>query len=598
MHEVKRLLRRAAWRVGVGRFVGFLALTLTIAIACLGVALGLERLFGVGVVWSIALWSALAGALALGVALTIWKWPREDEVARLVDERAALRESLSTAVCVADRADAWSRAAVEHAARMARGVALGRALPATAPRLWPAPLTAAAIVGALWLTLPQADLLGLLSKAEAEERREEERADAVAQVRTAQDEVRKALEQVGEADLFEDLQTPETEEADPEQIRRMALRELTSLNERLEQRRAGSEAMKMEELRDRLSRLEEPGEGPLDDVAEALAQGEFAKAGEALRQMMEQLQAGEMSDAQREALAKQLENLAEQIEQLAQDRKALEQKLAEQGIDPSLLDNPMGLREAIQNAEGLSEQQKQQLQQTAQGQEGAQDLMQQMAKSMQQAAGECKNPGQQGQQGQQSQQQGGSPGEQGQQASPGMGQLSDQLSQMEMLQQEMQGLQAAQQQVWGQMSDLSSALGEDPGAGQGEPNMLELWDRRSGGNRGAGGGLLSQEQADFTLRQEKAVGQDHGGAPIATRMVEGAQVRGESVQAFGEAVSSGSQSAADAIESQRIPREYHDAVKHYFGRLEAKAKAERARESTPPPPPAESGEGESGDEGR
>jgi hypothetical protein len=177
-----------------------------------------------------------------------------------------------------------------------------------------------------------------------------------------------------------------------------------------------------------------------------------------------------------------------------------------------------------------------------------------------------------------------------------MSELSGQLSQMEMLEQEMQNLEAAQQQVWGQMSDLSSQLGENP-SGQSQPNMLELWDRRSGGQRGPGGGLLTDEEADFTLRKEKAVGQDHGGAPIATRMVEGAQVRGESVQAFRDAVTSGSQAAADAIESQRIPREYHDAVKHYFGRLEAKAKAERAAErEQAPPPPEQSGE-ESGDEG-
>jgi len=172
-----------------------------------------------------------------------------------------------------------------------------------------------------------------------------------------------------------------------------------------------------------------------------------------------------------------------------------------------------------------------------------------------------------------------------------MGDLSGQLSQMEMLEQEMQNLEAAQQQVWGQMSDLASCLGEAPANSQ--PNMLELWDRRSGGQRGSGGGMLTDEEADFTLRKEKAIGQDHGGAPIATRMVEGAQVRGESVQAFRDAVTSGSQAAADAIESQRIPREYHDAVKHYFGRLEAKAKAERAAEGEQAPPPPN----ESGDEG-
>jgi len=576
MQEVRRLLRRAALRVAAGRFVGFLVLALTLGAIALGVGVGLERGFGVGVAWEAALWSAGLGAVALAVVMTIVRWPREAEVARLVDERAALRESLSTAVCVADKADAWSRAAVEHAARLAKGVVLGRALPATAPRLWPAPLTAGAVVLLLWLTLPQGDLLGWLAQAEAEAAEEQERAEAVEQVTSAQDEVRKALEQAGEADLFEDMETPEgVERADPETIRRMALREMTTLNERLEQRRGGGEGLRLDEMRDRLSQLEDPGEGPLDGVAEALRQGDFSKAAQQMRQLMQQMASGEMTAEQRERLAQQMERMAEQIEKLAQRREELERTLAEQGIDPSLIDNPAGLRQAIQNAEGMSEQQKQQLQQMAEGMQGASESMQQMAGAMQQAASEMQQGEGQG---------GGSQGE-------GMSELSGQLSQMEMLEQEMQNLEAAQQQVWGQMSDLASCLGEAPANSQ--PNMLELWDRRSGGQRGAGGGMLTDEEADFTLRKEKAIGQDHGGAPIATRMVEGAQVRGESVQAFRDAVTSGSQAAADAIESQRIPREYHDAVKHYFGRLEAKAKAERAAEGEQAPPPPN----ESGDEG-
>ena len=579
MQEVRRLLRRAAWRVAAGRFAGFLALSLTLGAVALGLCVGLERGFGVGIAWEAALWVAGVGALALAAAMTLLRWPRQAEVALLVDERAALRESLSTAVCVADRADAWSRAAVEHAARRAKGVALGRVLPARAPRLWPAPLTAGAVVVLLWLTLPQADLLGWLARAEAEAAEERDRAEAVEQVKSAQDEVRKALEQAGEADLFEDMETPEgVERADPETIRRMALRELTTLNERLEQRRGEGEGMRLDEMRDRLSQLEDPGEGPLDGVAEALREGDFSKAAQRMRELTEQMQAGEMSSEQRQRLAQQMQRMAEQVERLAQQREELERRLAEQGIDPSLIDDPAGLREAIRNAEGMSEQQKQQMQQMAEGMQGASETMQQMAGAMQQAASEM----------QQGEGQTGSPGE-------GMNEISGQLSQMEMLEQEMQSLEAAQQQVWGQMSDLSSQLGEAP-TGQGQPNMLELWDRRSGGQRGPGGGLLTDEEADFTLRKEKATGQDHGGAPIATRMVEGAQVRGESRQAFSEAVTSGSQAAADAIESQRIPREYHDAVKHYFGRLEAKAKAERAAEGEQTPPPDESG-GESGDEG-
>lgn len=592
MHEVKRLLRRAGLRVALGRFAGNLTITLTLALGALGVAIALERLFGVAVVWPIALWSAGGGALAVALVWTLLRWPDEAAVARLVDERAALRESLSTALFVADRADAWSRAAVAHAARLARAVDLGRTLRANPPRWWPAPLTAGAIVALLWLALPQADLLGLLARAQAEQAQEEERTQAVEQVASAQNEVREALEQAGEKDLMRELEssTPEGE-TDPDDIRRMAIRELTTLNERLEQRRGGEQGAALDAMRDRFSKLRPPSDGPLRAVAEALAEGNFQKASELMRSLMADAQSGEMSEEMLEALAEQMRRLAEQIEEQAQRREELQRRLAEQGIDPSLIDSPAALREAIENAEGLTDAQKQQLQQMADGARQAQQMMQDMAEAMRQAAGEMQQQQQAGQNAQQGEGQGNS-GMQGE----GQNSLSEQLSEMEMLEQEMQGLEAAQREVWGQLSDLSGALGEAP-SGNAPPNMLELWDRRMGGGRGSGGGLLTPEEAEFSLRKEKAIGRDHGAPPIATRFVEGEQIRGESTQEFRDAVSAASKAAAEAIETQRIPREHHDAVKHYFGRLEARAKAERAEDPTPPPaepsepPPSDEGAG-------
>ena len=56
-------------------------------------------------------------------------------------------------------------------------------------------------------------------------------------------------------------------------------------------------------------------------------------------------------------------------------------------------------------------------------------------------------------------------------------------------------------------------------------------------------------------------------------LLHGEQVKGESVAEFTQAVEAGQQEAADAMDEQQIPREYHDAVKHYFGRLAEKVKA-------------------------
>jgi hypothetical protein len=47
-------------------------------------------------------------------------------------------------------------------------------------------------------------------------------------------------------------------------------------------------------------------------------------------------------------------------------------------------------------------------------------------------------------------------------------------------------------------------------------------------------------------------------------------------------VEASSREAAEAMESMQIPREYHDAVKHYFGRLQEKVKKETAPASATP----------------
>lgn len=573
MTEVHRLLRKASLRLAIGRFVRWSLLTLTLAVGALGALIVLERLFAISVAWPLSLMLGGVGALVLGAAIALLKWPTQLDVAREVDERAALRETLSTALCVQNDDDPWSRAAVAQARDAARRVSMRTTLPPTTPRAWPAPLVAGAVVGVLWLALPQWDLLGYLAQAQQEEQREQEIQKAVAQVSEADKVISDALKVMGEQPESGD-QTTEPDFSppeDPEAIRQMAVKKLTSVSDRLAEARKSAEGQMLDAMRDSMSRLKRPGEGPLEDVAKALQQGDFKQASEELSKLLEQMAQDGLSDADKAELQDQLESMAAQMADLAKRQDAMEQALSDMGLDPSLARDPQALQEAIQNAPGLTDAQRQALEQAMEGMQNSQGMMQQMAQAM----GEAAQQMQQGQQGQQQGQQG-QQGEMGEGAMGAMGELAGQLSEMEMLQAEMDQLDAASQDVWGQLSQMSGQAQQGQGQG-GETDMLQLWDRRMVGNstgKGPGGGQFDSEESPFMTKKEKSVGDDLGGPIVGTRLVDGDQIIGESRAEFEEAVRTGSQSAADAIESQRIPREFHDTVKHYFGRLDAKAKGE------------------------
>jgi hypothetical protein len=99
--------------------------------------------------------------------------------------------------------------------------------------------------------------------------------------------------------------------------------------------------------------------------------------------------------------------------------------------------------------------------------------------------------------------------------------------------------------------------------------------------------------ADFRTEKRKADVATGKGPIISSRLVYGEQVKGESLAQFSDAVESGEKAATDAIESKQIPREYHEAVKHYFGSLGKKTGRKPAAAPSPtqtapaPKPPAD-----------
>ncbi len=590
MTHVREAVRRAARRLWLLDALRVLALVLTAGVGALIVTRLVEQVFGLSHVFA-PLWKWIAIGTGAAVIVTTVTWThiarkRALAVATELDERAGLKEALSTALCVAKSDDPWSRAMLETAEEKARRVDVRAAIPFALPRLWPMPI--ATLIGLLviWIAVPRMDVMGLFAQKEEAETKKRE----VVQVKQEREADQKKLEELlKRTDVkFEDTANKEgkegeqTKELDPEAIRRAAVRDLTNLADKLEDQKTESEkAAQLEAMKEAMQQLKSPGQGPLNDFSKNLAKGDFNKAQEALQQLQQQLADSSMTPEQKDQLKTQMENLAEQLKKAGDQQEQVAKKLQEQGLDKKSAEelakkasDPAALKEAMEQMKNLSPEQMQQLMKMAQAACEACKNAGQMSESMSKAAEGMTQEGMQ------------------QEGMEGMESMQAQLSEMEMMASDMENLDAALSECKSQLAKLGNCLGgqcegDQPGDGMGE------WAEGDSNKMGNGSGNAGQSQggfgpdeapADYTQVKQKAPTQDRGGATIGTRLVQGEQVKGESKAEFAEVVSAATAAAAESIETGQVPREHHNAIKHYFGTLKNKGGAAPAKPAAPSAP--------------
>ncbi len=574
MSEIDRVLTRAAWRIALDSLGRRLVVCLTAAAGAMLAMRLAERVFAFIIDWKWAWVAALAMAAAAAALWTFLARPSRLVVARMVDAGAQLRETLSTALCVRGQDDPWSAAAVELAGGVARRVVVRDAVRITVPRTWWVP-PALAVAFLLAGYIPQGDVLSLLSKRTRVEQQRAEIINAKAEIKAQEDKLNELLSKVdkklAEEPKTEDPKGPDkpddaTQPQSADDLKRDQIKKLTTLDDRLNELRENDQAKAMEEMKSRLEGLRQPSGGPeeLQSMAQALQKGDIKQANAEMSKLMAKAAGNQLTDEQKKQLAKALEQMAKQMEQLSKDQKELERKLAEAGLDPKLAMDPDALKKALESAQNLSPDQKKQMQQQAQANKGAGKQMSGLAQAMQKAA----------------------QGAQGSKPGASMGDMGDQLSQMEMAEEALKNMQSASDAVKQQLAQLGQSMcqggnGSKLSQNPGQSNSWKNGPRKGPGR--ANGGSGRAVEAEFNLDKQKVKGPNQGGPIIGTQVLEGGeQVKGEAKQQFTEAVDAGSKAAAEAIENKQVPREYQDAVKNYFGRLEKKAKPS----ATPTPAPS------------
>ncbi len=574
MEEIRRVVRAAGTRLLVIGFLRELLAIATVAAIGLFVAVFVQRLFGLSWPWQIIFISTAAATVmaALGVAL----FKRKDSlgVARELDERAGLRESLSTAICVSAGEDPWSKVVVETARQRAVSVKVRDAVPIEAPRLWPVTLGAAAALVLAWLIVPNWDVLKLLAKKQDAQKQQQELVAAKADVEQRSQKIEALLEKAKvqlkdeKPDNPNDAASKAQELKNPEEVRRAAVKKISDVADRLAQMKDSEKSQQIEALKDQMRQLRQSTDGPLNEFERQLARGNFDNAKKELEQLSKKLSEGDMSKEDAAKAKQQLEDLSKQLDKIAADKKEMQNALEKQGLSKDQAKDlikkagsgdPKDLQKAMEALKQLSPEQKQQLMKQAMAQMKAAQMAQKMAS-------DCKQAGQ-GMSGQKMDQKG----------MEGMQGMMSELSDSEQMSQEMEAAQAALGECKAQLAALGQCLGngDKPSQFSGIGQWKEGDSNKNGnGTGGPGHGLGPSPDAaptDYTMKKEKANVHTQEGPIIGSRLVWGEQIRGESRAEFSDAVQASDKAASEALDTMQVPRQYHGAVKNYFGTLKDKA---------------------------
>lgn len=570
-NELERQIDRARRRLWLNRWLRQLGWLATFASGVFIVAVLVERMFYVGVPMA-ATAGALAGLAVLGSL--IWLAVSRDDrmaAAQALDVAAGLRERVTSGLYCTGSDEPFSRSVYADAVRTVRRITVAKHLGVRYPRSmnWATCTTLAALV-VLWV-MPSYDLLGLFAK----QRDVEERRQALKTTQAAiQQTVERLKERTPDESLLKDIETladlaslKNAEATDAAELRRKAVKRLDELSEKLKRQKDSSESDEIGEIKKMLRRLDTQQEvsSAVDKLRQGLAKGDFKAAKEALKKIQEQLAKSKTPEDKAKAAEMQdkLAKLAADLDKLA-SQKRLADQLEKSGLSKKQADKML---------ENLSKRDlkdiKKDLEKQGLNKEQIKKLMKQIAKNKA-ACAKCK--GLASSLGAASKGMKGSSDMSSGQAASDLAKASEQLSAMEMMEQEMADLEAT-------LSELSSCKG-GLCEGQGEGACPGGGMFGEGGATGGGMGALGRGRGGRAPRKETKVkyspdrlkGQQSPGAMIGEMFVDGEQMKGQAEQKAAEAVSAAARDATEAIDRDRVPRVYHRSVKDYFGGLQGDLK--------------------------
>lgn len=537
MNELEKPIGRVWRRMRFQRFLSALVWCWGVALLIVAGAIALEKFADKPIPGADWVPFAVAGGVGLFLAALIasFSGPSRIDAAVAIDRVFKLNERLSTALTLPDdlkstpAGQALVADAIRHVGNLEIHVEFAPKLPRTA---W-IPLVPAALALSLLFVEPW-----LQKSAQARPSEVLEKQKVVAQSKALGKKIasqRKELDKGKFAEAEKLLAEIEKAAEDiakaPAAQKDKALVELNKLTDAVKdrQKKLGSP----DQINRQLQQLKQmASNGPADDFARDMAQGDFQKAAEQLQKLQEKLKSGKLSEADKKGLQEQLKEMSKQLEKLA-----------------NLDERKQQLQEARKNG-GLSEDQFKQEMAKLEDQAKSLKQLQQLASKLGQAGAQM---------------------EKGdlQKAASALGMTQKQLSEMASQIQELESLDSAlaelQEAKNGMTGDGSNQLGESlSNMGMGTGN------RRSGTGQGRGRGEGDRPEAPdatstYTTKIRQQIGK--GKAVLKGYGPSTTPQKGQSVIDIQAEIATTEGLSAEALTNQKVPKNVEKHIRGYFDQI-------------------------------
>jgi hypothetical protein len=507
-----------------------------------------ERLLALSVINSFTLWSFTALVIVLSLLLWLLYHPSRMQVALLLDERLKLKERFSTTLAMAESKDLFALAACREARQTAQLVRPKGYFPIKPSQFWLYATSAWFIVVILFLFMPQKDLLGFLKKKQEQQEQAHQIELAQKDIKQTTSAVKLAVKQLGDPELDAELaQIAEMPKGSkPDMAKRQAIRKLGDIGDKLKEMQTNIRPESVELMQQMFKQLRGMPNAFSQQLRLALAQGNFSKASDLMKQFQKQLLEGKLSEEQRKALSEQLQNLARQLQELARKNEQFEAELEKLGLNKKLAElNEEQLRKALQK-QGLSKEKIEQLLQKMAACRSACSRCSGIGKAMAACGAGA----------------GGLSGDE-------LAALAEQLDELEAMRQQIMLTQATLDEIERAIGRLGQGMCQGPGCqGPFREGLAERFGSGTGGPGRGYGPRASDEDGQTTTKKTRIQNKTGEGPVVASWYIKGTQVKGQAKRDFSEVIQAGRDSAAEAISENQIPRRYEESVKKYFGQLE------------------------------
>jgi hypothetical protein len=559
MTQLERQIRTAQHRLWINQWLHALSLTLAIVASLFAIVVLIQRLFDLPLpIPQIGIGAAVLVLLASIIWTVLTRTDAALAAARL-DDAAGLRERLSSGRYCRDAQDPFAAAVVADAEQISQSISARQHIRLHVPKPFGWSVLSVALAAMMFLVSP-----GLLARSEAKEDqlRTMELEQTKVAVKRQMDSVRQLMQSHPALETMEDKLGELDQQAGgqlrrPSDVRHEAIKKIDKLSDAVKQKRQNDKYQATKDMRKFLRGLKVPKspDAQTQKLNEALRDGDVKAARKEITRLQEQLATLKMEkDKELVAkLSKQLSDLAKQLEKAAKDEK-LEQQLKQAGIKPEdvkkLLENLTKkdldqLKKTLEE-KGLSQQQIEKIAKKLQSKQQTGGMAQKLAQGMKKAA-QASAAGQMSS------------------AQAGLSMAADQLSELEQLEQEMNQLDAAMADLDQSKNNLSKPCSSCNGVGCGRC--------QSGtggmGRRGQGrGGVAPEQETNVAFKIERGKVNTGKGAIIGQFLFDGEQVKGDVSTGFVDVVTAAEHDASDRINRNRVPRQYHKAVKSYFSNVQ------------------------------